>query len=109
MRALFALTVAWGFLIGDRDMKNADSPAMPTLKIEEYKCSEGLPVGCFQTKQRTVNHNGLTKREMFAMHAMQGLLSSSSDSDGIWTNEGPSFIASEAVAFADALLAELDK
>ena len=53
-------------------MKNADSPAMPTLKIEEYKCSEGLPVGCFQTKQRTVNHNGLTKREMFAMHAMQG-------------------------------------
>ena len=50
-------------------MRNADSPAMPTLKIEEYKCSEGLPVGCFQTKQRTVNHNGLTKREMFAMHA----------------------------------------
>ena len=23
-------------------MKNADSPATPTLKIEEYKCSEGL-------------------------------------------------------------------
>ena len=42
-------------------MKNADSPATPTLKIEEYKCSEGLPVGCFQTKQRTVNHTGLTK------------------------------------------------
>ena len=58
-------------------MKNADSPAMPTLKIEEYKCSEGLPAGCFQTKQRTVNHNGLTKREMFAMNAMQGILSNS--------------------------------
>ena len=54
-------------------------------------------------------HLGLTKREVFAMHAMQGLLSSASDSNGIWTNEGPEFIASEAVSFADALLAELDK
>ena len=50
-------------------MKNANSPAMPTLTYEEYKCSEGLPAGYFETKQRTINHNGLTKREMFAMHA----------------------------------------
>ena len=77
-------------------MKNADMAAMP---IELRGFGQYAPE-C---------HLGLTKREMFAMHAMQGLLSSSSDSDGIWTNEGPSFIASEAVAFADALLAELDK
>ena len=78
-------------------MKNADMPAMPT------------PTEGGVTAHNTEPTYGLTKREMFAMHAMQGLLSSSSDSDGIWTNEGPSFIASEAVAFADALLAELDK
>ena len=90
-------------------IENKNTPAMPVSLSEEYQCSDGLPVGHSVTKQRVVYHAGLTKREMLAMHAMQGLLSSSSDSDGIWTNEGPSFIASEAVAFADALLAELDK
>ena len=90
-------------------IENKNTPAMPVSLSEEYQCSDGLPVGHSVTKERTVKYEGLTKREMIAMHAMQGLLSSSSDSDGIWTNEGPSFIASEAVAFADALLAELDK
>lgn len=105
MRVLFALTVAWGFLIGDRDMKNADLSAMPASMIDTHlDRNDGK-----DESGRYMLNMGLTKREMFAMHAMQGLLSSSSDSDGIWTNEGPSFIASEAVAFADALLAELDK
>lgn len=82
-------------------MKNADMPAMPvTIKADvQQKAFGAVDFQC----------QGITKREMFAMHAMQGLLSSASDSDGIWTNEGPSFIASEAVSFADALLAELDK
>ena len=90
-------------------MKNSDSPAMPVSFNEEYQCSDGLPAGCSVTKQRTVNHTGLTKREELAARAMVGLLSSASDSNGIWTNEGPELIASEAVRFADALLSELDK
>ena len=80
-------------------MKNADMPAMPQdadLLVER--------IGLCPTVG-----TGLTKREMFAMHAMQGLLSSASDSNGIWTNEGPELVANEAVRFADALLAELDK
>ncbi len=50
-------------------MKNSDSPAMPVSFNEEYQCSDGLPAGFSVIKQRTVNHTGLTKREMFAMHA----------------------------------------
>ena len=39
-------------------MKNADFTSNANFKdFEEYKCSEGLPVGCFQTKQRTVNQS----------------------------------------------------
>ena len=97
-------------------MKNADSPAMPTLKIEEYKCSEGLPAGCFQTKQRTVNHNGLKKSEMFAMNAMQGILSNSGGviqsnpmSGTGWCNSSSQDLAKWSIECADALLAELDK
>ena len=83
-------------------MKNADSPAMPTLKIEEYKCSEGLPAGCFQTKQRTVNHNGLTKREMFAMHAMPGVAFIAPQIQTAFGQKAKdlALLRSEAVAFA---------
>lgn len=84
-------------------MKNADMPAMPIFNKNGeaiHHSSAGLHEGCLL---------GVTKREMFAMHAMQGLLSSASDSNGIWTNEGPELVANEAVRFADALLAELDK
>lgn len=70
-------------------MKNADLPAIPQNRSD-------LPTG-------------LTKREHFAAMAMQGLLSSASDSNGEWTNCGVDNVASEAVMFADALLAELEK
>lgn len=46
----------------------------------------------------------LTKREMFAMYAMQGILSNHS---GI--KPSPSRIAEISVSYADALLAELEK
>jgi len=86
-------------------IKNADMPAMPCDKSIDTKESwEDLTAG-----GRFVPADGLTKREMFAMHAMQGLLASASDSDGQWTNAGPDNVAFEAVAIADALLKELEK
>jgi hypothetical protein len=50
-------------------------------------------------------HIGLTKREMFAMAAMQGLLSSGATYKGSMTNRH--LLAADAVAHADALLAQL--
>ena len=47
-------------------------------------------------------HYGLTKREMFAMAAMQGILTRSANTDR-------SAIACYAVEYADALLAELER
>ena len=67
-------------------MKNADMPAMP------------LPLG----SETVVGQQGLTKREMFAMAAMQGLCNHSGDYHEF------SHLASDAVNYADALLAELE-
>lgn len=68
---------------------NANKPAMPIIddKISTYE---------------TEIHHGLTKREMIAMHVMQGLLSS--------MGEGCLYVdcARVAVTYADALLKELD-
>lgn len=50
------------------------------------------------------NHGGLTKREMFAMAAMQGLLAKHGDDD-----YSPASIAEYAVKHAECLLAELEK
>lgn len=47
------------------------------------------------------NHGGLTKREQFAMAAMQGILN-----NGIYTFAD---CATDAVQYADALLAELER
>lgn len=73
---------------GAIEMKNSESPAMPTIK-HDVKC--GLPL-------HTTESKGLTKREVFAMHAMQGMLASS-----------PLFYPSRAVEYADELLKELGK
>lgn len=75
-------------------MKNADMPAMP------------LPLG----SETVVGQQGLTKREMFAMTAMQGLLSNPSMIDAI-TNVSVDFIKDSAYLLADAMLdeAEIDK
>lgn len=57
----------------------------------------------------TTINKGLTKREMFAMHAMQVLTARAADNDGQWTNSEPCNVAFEAVLFADAFLKELEK
>lgn len=80
-------------------MKNGDLPAMPvdTAQLYESRCDKGTwELGAL----------GLTKREMFAMAAMQGLFSSLSSDDGIIT---PAELARCAARNADALLAELEK
>ena len=69
-------------------MKNADMPAMP------------LPLGTETEKWC----QGLTKREMMAMHALQGLLAA----PDLNTVE-PDAVAGTAIAYVDALLAELDR
>ena len=67
-------------------MKNADMPA------------SGIP----ETDWNGFYH-GLTKRDMFAVAAMQGILSNSNDR---YTYEQ---LAGQADAQADALLSELEK
>lgn len=51
---------------------------------------------------------GLSKREYFAAKAMQGICSSH-DECGELIRHGAKWIAKEAVAIADALIAELNK
>lgn len=70
-------------------IKNGDLPAMP---IELSGFGQYAPEA----------HVGLTKREMFAMAAMQGLLSNEPDRQ-------PYYIAADSVIMADALLAELER
>ena len=67
-------------------MKNADMPAMP------------LPLGA----ETTEGCQGLTKREMMAMHMMAARISIPGAPDD-------EFYAKRAVAATDALLAELEK
>ena len=72
-------------------MKNGDMPAMPVQECGP----DGNPRGpaCY----------GLKKREMFAMAAMQGLCAHSGDYYKF------SHLASDAVNYADSVLAELEK
>lgn len=74
-------------------MNNKDKPAYPTKnhKMEHDRSTHG--------------HWGLSKRERFAMAAMQGLCASESD-EHWWEHDN---LAKESVMRADALLAELEK
>ena len=81
-------------------MKNADMPAMPTHDVFEH-CGFDGDSGPHMTQ--TTNY-GLTKREMMAMHALQGLLAA----PDLNTVE-PEAVAGTAIAYADALLSELDR
>lgn len=85
-------------------------PAMPAKVKEEFELTgyPCMPNGEKQKNVVDVSYPGLTKREMFAIHAMQGLLSSDDSSICFYkNNEGAKDIAQSAVAYADALLAEL--
>lgn len=73
-------------------MKNADMPAMPMVALNSK--DEPIEVSTF----------GMTKREMMAMAAMQGLLSRHGDDD--YSSEQ---IARYSVCHADALLSELER
>jgi hypothetical protein len=83
------------------EMKNTNGnlPAMPNVTDAQTLGSMGM----MNTVADFYRHGaGLAKREMFAMAAMQGLLA----------NEGDrlqKYIAADAVAAADALLAELER
>lgn len=81
-------------------MKNCDSPASP-IKLNER-------IECGSTGSVTINEcddyfSGLTKREAFAMAAMQGILSHSfgrGDADEL---------AVQSIKCADALLKQLEE
>lgn len=76
-------------------IKNGNLPAMPITYEAEYPSSIGY-------EKRTEVEFGLTKREQFAMAAMQGLCA---------TGQYVSFdhVAQDAVKAADELLAELER
>ena len=80
-------------------MKNADLPAMPQT------ISDSSDGSYLVGSHMEFEWSGLTKREMFAMHAMQGELAGSANH----SRPEPEDVASFAVKCADALLAELDK
>lgn len=85
-------------------MKNGDMPAMPVDMtnprfVEYAKYAESVG-----DKECVKSLLGLTKREQFAMAAMQGLLAKHGDDD-----YSPASIAEYAVKHAECLLAELEK
>tara|TARA_R110002073_G_scaffold133936_2_gene281435 strand:+ start:2373 stop:2618 length:246 start_codon:yes stop_codon:yes gene_type:complete len=81
-------------------MKNADLPAIPQdreLWVES--------IGLCQTEA-----TGLTKREMFAMHAMQNILIRYNPYEsGVFDSSDYEETARHATGLADALLKELSK
>jgi hypothetical protein len=80
-------------------MKNADMPAM-----SQYAWNDAA--------EKFTATGGLTKREMFAMAAMQGLLSSQESAVVFQVERRDSesgYIAELATRHADALLSELAK
>lgn len=94
-------------------MKNADLPAMPMFSVDAKPGMVRVKGG---DKSDSVATAGLTKREMFAMHAMQGILSNSggviqanSMSGTGWCNCDASGFAQWSLECADSLLAELEK
>ena len=81
---------------------NKNQPAFPVLELKHI--GDKLLLDCTAT--------GVNKREMFAMAAMQGILSNHWCQNDFKNNIvaiGPSEVALQAVGYADALLAELSK
>ena len=76
-------------------MKNGDLPAMPFT-------NEPFAIGAISSGYGPMAI-GLSKREMFAMAAMQGLCSHSGD------YQLDTHLAQDAVMYADALLSELER
>jgi len=83
--------------------KNADKPAYPSG--EAYK-SQSIPGGDWVECKKGALHNGLTKREMFAMAAMQGILSAETQDYEYKDRES---LVDACVEYADLLLKRLEK
>lgn len=83
-------------------LKNADMPAMPMPPSADGGQWTAQDLGGGYAEQCRPAF-GLTKREMLAMAAMQGMLSHSGCS------AHPETIADRVIGYADALLAELEK
>ena len=83
-------------------MNNGDMPAMPMFSSDAKPCQVRDT-----STQSTIDASGLTKRETFAMAAMQGLLSN--DSPSLILDTPINDFSFLAVKHADALLAELAK
>ena len=81
---------------------NADLPAMPNDTDPQTLTCMGLMNNVADFYRHGA---GLTKREMFAMAAMQGLLHNHHGMAGFTCAD----ISEDAVAYADALLAELER
>jgi len=79
-------------------MNNGDMPASPIIYAD---------MGHNGQREIFCENTGLTKRESFAMAAMQGLCNAH-DVDGTWAHDARD-VAMAAVQYADALLAELAK
>ena len=80
-------------------MKNADSPAIPTITYDHGAAMQGLAVS-------VTDATGLTKREMMAMHMMCAMIAAPVGRVNIGDGEQLPLMA---IAAADALLAELEK
>ena len=52
---------------------------------------------------------GISRHEYAAIQAMNGILSASSDEDGMWSYGNATAVAAEAVLMAGALFDELEK
>lgn len=82
-------------------MKNADKPAAPFQEVTGMV--GGVPTGY-------KNHIGITKREMFAMHALHNVLDQFNPYEyGQFDSSDYEKTAKACVGLADALLAELEK
>lgn len=85
-------------------MKNADLPAMPNPVEVLYDTINNDSAGYGKASI------GLTKREMFAMHAMQNILMRYNPYEsGVFDSSDYEETAKHATGLADALLEELAK
>ena len=86
-------------------MKNADMPAMPCeVQVDINACNQARALGRHVPSQ--ITYQGLTKREMIAMHMHAALLTA--NDNGSWSGIDCD-AANHAVREADCLLAELER
>jgi hypothetical protein len=86
--------------MGEVSMCEANEPAFPGLQtFERFNDERGA------YEEYTLPAGGLTKRQYFAAVAMQGLTANSVPGQ----HHMPANLAQEAVQYADALIAELEK